>query len=43
MKEWVQVPFDCSDKWEEYAKSALKYVNGKSLLLTLAINNEGFG
>lgn len=29
MKEWVQVLFDCSDKWEEYAKSALKYVNGK--------------
>src|SRR4051812_49214305 len=26
MKEWVQVPFDYSDKWDEYAKTAFKYV-----------------
>jgi len=26
MKEWVQVPFDYSKKWEQYAREALKYV-----------------
>ncbi len=25
MKEWVQVPFDYSDKWEIYAGEALEY------------------
>lgn len=29
MKEWVQVPFDYSDNWTEYAKSAMEYVSGK--------------
>ncbi len=29
MKEWVQVPHDNKDKWDKFAKSALKYVNGK--------------
>jgi hypothetical protein len=29
MKEWVQVSFDYSDNWNEYAKSAMKYVSGK--------------
>ncbi len=29
MKEWVQVPFDYSDKWIEFAQSAAKYVSGK--------------
>jgi hypothetical protein len=29
MKEWVQVPFDYSHSWTEYAKSAMEYVNGK--------------
>ncbi len=29
MKEWVQVPFDYSENWSEYAKSAMKYVSGK--------------
>ena len=29
MKEWVQVPFDYSGNWSEYAKSAAKYVSGK--------------
>jgi hypothetical protein len=29
MKEWVQVPFDYSDNWTEYAKSAMEYVAGK--------------
>ena len=29
MKEWVQVPFDYSDNWTEYAKSAMEYVRGK--------------
>lgn len=28
MKEWVQVSADYSDKWNKYAKEALKYVNG---------------
>jgi hypothetical protein len=27
MKEWVQVPYDYSGKWEEYANFALKYVS----------------
>jgi hypothetical protein len=26
MKEWVQVPFDYSDKWKKYAKAAFDYV-----------------
>lgn len=26
MKEWVQVPFEHKDKWEKYAKAALKYL-----------------
>src|SRR6185369_5996564 len=29
MKEWVQVPFDYSDKWKKFAKEAMKYVDGK--------------
>ena len=29
MKEWVQVPFDYSDNWKEYAESAKKYVSVK--------------
>ncbi|MGJ8661466.1 MAG: hypothetical protein ACSHXL_05480 [Bacteroidota bacterium] len=29
MKEWVQVPFDYSNKWREYAKSAIEYVSKK--------------
>jgi hypothetical protein len=29
MKEWVQVPFEYSENWIEYAKSAMEYVNGK--------------
>lgn len=29
MKEWVQVPYDYSDKWAEYAKWALDYVCSK--------------
>ena len=29
MKEWVQVPYDYNDKWEKYAKEAMKYVSGK--------------
>lgn len=29
MKEWVQVPFDYSNNWAEYAKSAMEYVSGK--------------
>ena len=29
MKEWVQVPFDYSDKWDEFANSAKEYVGGK--------------
>ena len=26
MKEWVQVPFDYKEKWEEFAQEALSYV-----------------
>jgi len=26
MKEWVQVPFDYYNKWENFAKSAMNYV-----------------
>lgn len=29
MKEWIQVPFECSNNWTEYAKSAMEYVSGK--------------
>lgn len=29
MKEWVQVPFDYSDNWAEYAQSAMEYVSRK--------------
>lgn len=29
MKEWVQLPFDYSNDWAEYAQSAMEYVNGK--------------
>lgn len=29
MKEWVQVSFDYSDNWREYAKSAMEYVAEK--------------
>ncbi len=29
MKEWIQVPFDYSENWIEYAKSAMEYVSGK--------------
>ena len=29
MKEWVQVPFDYSENWTQYAQSAMKYVSGK--------------
>ena len=29
MKEWVQVPFDYSENWAEYAKLAMEYVSGK--------------
>jgi len=29
MKEWVQVSFDNSDHWIEYATSAMEYVSGK--------------
>ena len=29
MKEWVQVSFDYSNNWTEYAKSAATYVSGK--------------
>ncbi len=28
MKEWVQLPFTHSDKWEKFAKAALEYVAG---------------
>jgi hypothetical protein len=30
MKEWVQVPFDYSDKWSKYAKSAFDYVSASA-------------
>lgn len=29
MKEWVQVPWDYSEKWEEFAEAAMDYVGGK--------------
>jgi len=29
MKEWVQVSFEHKDKWEKYAKEAVKYVTEK--------------
>jgi hypothetical protein len=29
MKEWVQVSFEHKDKWQKFAKAALKYVNAK--------------
>jgi|SRR6185436_7950477 len=29
MKEWVQVSFNNSDKWNKFAKAALKYVREK--------------
>ena len=29
MKEWIQVSFDYSGNWTEYAKSAMEYVSGK--------------
>lgn len=30
MKEWVQVPYEYKEKWEEFAKEALEYVVSKS-------------
>lgn len=27
MKEWVQVPFDYNERWNRFAKEAMKYVN----------------
>lgn len=30
MKEWVQVPFEYSNKWKTYALAAFKYVNENS-------------
>lgn len=30
MKEWVQVPFTHSDRWEKFAEAALKYVKENS-------------
>jgi len=30
MKEWVQVPFDYADKWEELAKESIRYVSSKT-------------
>ena len=29
MKEWVQVPYDYKENWEEFAQSAAKYVKSK--------------
>jgi hypothetical protein len=29
MKEWVQVPYDYNEKWEKYAKEAIKYASVK--------------
>ena len=26
MKEWVQVPYDFSDKWQAFSRAAMKYV-----------------
>ena len=28
MKEWVQVPFDYKNKWNEFAESAFEFVGG---------------
>ncbi|WP_194551819.1 hypothetical protein [Zobellia nedashkovskayae] len=28
MKEWVQVPFDFKDNWDELARSAFGYMSG---------------
>jgi len=28
MKEWVQVPYEYNEQWEEFAKSAFEYVGG---------------
>jgi len=30
MKEWVQVPYDYKNHWENFAKEALKYVKDKT-------------
>ena len=30
MKEWVQVPFDYSDKWKRFATSAFDYVHANT-------------
>lgn len=30
MKEWVQVPFEYSDKWEKYAKASFDYVKANT-------------
>lgn len=30
MKEWVQVPFDYSDQWKRFARSAFDYVKANS-------------
>ena len=30
MKEWVQVPFDYSTKWKQFAKGAYNYVKANS-------------
>ncbi len=30
MKEWVQVPFDYSDKWKKLAKASLDYVKANT-------------
>ncbi|NOQ74215.1 MAG: hypothetical protein GQ574_19560 [Crocinitomix sp.] len=30
MKEWVQVPIDYLDQWNEFTTAAAKYVGGKS-------------
>jgi hypothetical protein len=27
MKEWIQVSFKHNDKWEKFAKAAMKYVS----------------
>ena len=29
MKEWIQVPFDYTESWNEYAKYAMQYVSSK--------------
>ncbi len=28
MKEWVQVPYDYKEQWEDFARAAFKYVKG---------------